>query len=325
MNTKAIGGYFELELPDRGSFLHDDGVLLNSGRNALEYVLRSLPAIKHLWIPYYTCEVVLEPVKKLDIPFSFYHINDKLEIRQPIDLGTSDYLLYTNYFGIKDSYIESLASKYGIHLIVDNAQAWFTDPIPGTSTIYSPRKFVGVPDGGVAYCPNGIDIEQFEQDYSYGRFSHLLKRIDIGPTDGYQDFRENSKSIVNQPIRRMSKLTKRLLRSIDFEQIKNRRIVNFRHLDECLREMNSFSIPPSRSFVCPMVYPFFCLDTTLRSKLIGNRVFVATYWPNVTDWTNGVGLEHELSSCLLPLPCDQRLITDDLQVLIQHLCNGIYR
>ena len=29
-----IGGYFELELLDQGGFPHDDGVLLNSGRNA---------------------------------------------------------------------------------------------------------------------------------------------------------------------------------------------------------------------------------------------------------------------------------------------------
>jgi hypothetical protein len=325
MNTKAIGGYFELELPDRGGFLHDDGVLLNSGRNALEYILRSLPDIKHLWIPYYTCEVVFEPVKKLDIPFSFYHINEKLEIDSSIELGAGDYLLYTNYFGIKDAYVECLASKYGIRLIVDNAQAWFTDPIPGTNTIYSPRKFVGVPDGGIAYCPYGIDFEQFEQDYSYERFSHLLKRIDVGPTEGYQDFRENSKSLVNQPIRSMSKLTKRLLKSIDFEDIKKRRIVNFRHLDVCLREMNSLSIPASSSFVCPMVYPFLSSNTDLRGWMIENRVYVASYWPNVTEWTNGVGQEHELSSCLLPLPCDQRLITEDLQVLIQHLCNGIYR
>ena len=38
----AIGGYFELELLNLGGFLHDDGVLLNSGRSALEYVFRAM-------------------------------------------------------------------------------------------------------------------------------------------------------------------------------------------------------------------------------------------------------------------------------------------
>ena len=75
IDSKAIGGYFELELPDYGGFLHDDGVLLNSGRNALEYVLLSLPNVRHLWIPYYTCDAILEPIKKLDIVYSFYRMN----------------------------------------------------------------------------------------------------------------------------------------------------------------------------------------------------------------------------------------------------------
>ncbi len=43
-----IGGYFELELSDRGAFPCQDGVLLNSGRNALEYILRSIPTIARL-------------------------------------------------------------------------------------------------------------------------------------------------------------------------------------------------------------------------------------------------------------------------------------
>ena len=35
---KELGGYFELELPKKTEF-HKDAVRLNSGRNALEYIL----------------------------------------------------------------------------------------------------------------------------------------------------------------------------------------------------------------------------------------------------------------------------------------------
>ena len=314
--SKAIGGYFELELPDRGRFLHDDGVLLNSGRNALEYVLRALPEVKHIWLPYYTCDVVLEPVKKLKVPFTFYHINDKLEIESPIELKTGEYLLYTNYFGIKDIYVEYLAGEYGAHLIVDNAQAWYAEPIPGISTIYSPRKFVGIPDGGIAYCPYEIDVMQFEQDYSYERFSHLLKRIDLGPTEGYQDFKKNSKVLAYNPIRRMSLLTERLLRSIDFEDIKNRRNANFVYLSSCLGDQNHFHI--SDSFACPMVYPFFSDDDRLRDRLISNQVFVATYWSNVSEWTKGE-IESKLVNNLLPIPCDHRYGKQEIDQVINSL------
>ena len=305
MTHQGIGGYFELELPDRGGFLHDDGVLLNSGRNALEYVLRSLPDVRHLWIPYYTCEVILEPVRKLGIAFSFYRIDAALEIREAIDLREGDYLLYTNYFGVKDCYVQKLAGHYGTRLIVDNAQALYADPVPGTSTIYSPRKFVGIPDGGIACCDFGIDVNQFEQDSSYDRCSHLLKRIDLGSAAGYQDFRENSGSLVNQPIRKMSRLTERMLRAIDFEEIKRKRRKNFQILNERLQKENELSFVDD-SFECPMVYPFLGEEHSLKEHLIKNGVFVATYWPNVSKWDGQFLLESRLAQDLVCLPVDQR-------------------
>ena len=65
----AIGGYFELaDCEQVDNFPHRNGVLLNTGRNALEYILRTIKQISHIYIPYFTCEVVLEPIKRLGIP-----------------------------------------------------------------------------------------------------------------------------------------------------------------------------------------------------------------------------------------------------------------
>ena len=71
---KEIGGYFELELTDRGGFPHDDGILVNSGSNALEYILRFLGDVKCVWMPYFTCSIVLKPFKNTGIPYKFYQI-----------------------------------------------------------------------------------------------------------------------------------------------------------------------------------------------------------------------------------------------------------
>ena len=54
--VNPIGGYFELELPQsKKKFPHSDGMLLNSGRHSLEYILRSMKNVGRLWIPYFTC------------------------------------------------------------------------------------------------------------------------------------------------------------------------------------------------------------------------------------------------------------------------------
>jgi hypothetical protein len=306
MTAREVGGYFELELPDYGGFLHDDGVLLNSGRNALEYVLMALGDVKCIYVPYYTCDVVLEPIQKHNIPCSFYHINKKLELDNFPSLNNGEYLIYTNYFGIKDRYVRRLADLYGIQLIVDNAQAWFAEPIKGLGAIYSPRKYVGLPDGGVAYCKKPIDESFFDQDVSFERCSHLLKRIDLGPSEGYADFKENSKQLVGQPIKRMSMLTKKMLSSIANEMVYDKRRKNFEFLHSCLKNTNRFEMPSMDSFACPMVYPYLTDDLSLRQRLIDNNVFVATYWPNVREWAPEGALERKLMDRLIPIPCDQR-------------------
>lgn len=317
MRIGGIGGYFELELPKCGGFFHDDGALLNSGRNALEYVFLALGDVKHLYVPYYTCDVVLEPVEKLGIPFTFYPINLNLEIEEKPSLQNGEYLIYTNYFGIKDEYVKKLADRYGSRLIVDNAQAWFAAPVNGVSSIYSPRKYVGVPDGGVAYCPKSICENMFAQDFSFERCSHLLKRLELDPLEGYADFKANSKQLVSQPVKRMSGLTRKLLASIDFEVVKNRRRTNFEYLHELLKNTNHFEMPSMDLFACPMVYPYLTDDKAMRKRLIENKVFVATYWPNVKVWTNEEMLENELTECLLPIPIDQRYAEEEMESIFE--------
>lgn len=318
----AIGGYFELELADRGGFPHDDGYCVNSGRNALELILSTLADISRLWIPYYTCEVILEPLEKLEIPYSFYHINCNLELRDDINLKKGEYLLLTNYFGIKDRYVEKMASRYGKQLIVDNSQAFFCEPVDGIKTFYSPRKFVGVPDGGIAIIPdNEIDMSVYEQDCSFDRCSHLLKRIDKGATEGYSDFKNNSQLLKNQPMSRMSRLTTALLRSIDFELIKAHRLRNLKFLHENLGDKNQLKCADEcLKSSCPMIYPLMTSRSAeLRQKLIGNKIFVATYWPNVSEWCKEGAVENELCSEIVPLPIDQRYDLNDMKRILIHL------
>lgn len=319
-----IGGYFSLELPIiNESYIHDKGIHLNSGRNALEYILKSITEIKCLWIPYYTCDVVLEPLKKLDIPYCFYSVNESLELASTLELKDGEYLLVTNYFGIKDGYIRQLSLQYGERLIVDNAQSFFAAPEVDIKTIYSPRKFVGIPDGGIAYMNSGIAISGFEHDISYNRCSHLLKRLDLGAEAGYNDFRENSHHLVNQPIKRMSNLTWNLLQCIDFNSVKEHRIRNFNQLHESLRCVNRLAIPDMDTFACPMVYPFMTDNDSLRERLIKCKVFVARYWPNVLDWCDEGEFEYELCKNIIPIPIDQRYGEEDMRRIINIIKTNI--
>ena len=314
---EPIGGYFELELPYYEEF-HKDAIRLNTGRNCLEYILRVRKYQKG-YIPYYTCDVVLEPFKKLGIPYEFYHINLQLELAQAIKLNPNEVLLYTNYFGLKQHYTETLAKRYGKQLIVDNTQAFYAKPIKGIDTFYTCRKFFGVPDGAYLYIDKLLDIE-LEQDYSYERIDSLTKRLDISPEAGYQDFRNTSRALVDQPIKRMSKLTQRMMQGIDYKAAAQQRRANYQLLHEALGRENHLELPLPDDAI-PMVYPHLVSTEGLREKLIENKIFIARYWPNVLEHTKPNDIDYLLAFHMQPLPIDQRYGKKEMNRIITTIKN----
>lgn len=309
---KAIGGYFSLELPFREEY-HKDAIRLNTGRNCLEYILRAR-GYKKVYVPYYTCEAVMEPIIKLGVSYEYYHIDIHFEIRNRFKLKADEALLYTNYFGLKQRYVEQLADKMGTNLIVDNTQAFYAKPIQGIDTFYTCRKFFGVADGAYLYTDKLLDVV-FTQDESWNRMAHLLKRIDLSAEEGFADFRKVDDGLDNQPIRRMSKLTQRILQSIDYETAAKKRRANYLMLHEVLGEENNLVLPFDEDAV-PMAFPFLAPVKGLREKLIENKIFVARYWPNVLEWTSKDDIEHLLAYHMQPLPIDQRYGKGDMKRII---------
>lgn len=316
MKTEGIGGYFELELPLHEEY-HKNAIRLNTGRNCLEYILRARQ-YKKVYIPYYTCDVVLEPFKKLGIPYEYYHVNIHLELRDELALKDGEALLYTNYYGLKQRYTERLAKQYGNSLIVDNTQAFYAKPIAGIDSFYTCRKFFGVPDGAYLYTDHLLDVE-LEQDLSYERMDFLTKRIDLSPEAGYQDFHFISKSFVAQPIKRMSKLTQRMMQGIDYEAVARRRRSNYQLLHEALDKENNIGMQLEDDAV-PMVYPYLVPVKGLREKLIENKVFVARYWPSVLECTTQDDIDYLLAFQMQPLPIDQRYEVEEMKRIIKIIC-----
>lgn len=311
----AIGGYFELELR-RGEHYHKDALRFNTARNCFEYILLARKYTK-VYIPYYTCEVMLQPLHKHRIAYEFYHINESLEPVEIIQLGNSEAFLYTNYFGLKQHCVEYLASIYQSQLIVDNAQAFYAPRIVGIDTFYSPRKFFGVPDGGYLYIDKVLE-QEISEDKSYSRMAHLLLRIEEGAESGYLFFRQSDDLLDNQPIRKMSALTDRILRNIDYDFVRERRRENFNYLNEQISLKNALTVRLDNNSV-PMIYPFYTKDISLRTQLIQHKVFVATYWPNVLDWCKPGELENELVNNILALPIDQRYKREEMNFIIKLL------
>ncbi len=73
---------------------------------------------------------------------------------------------------------------------------------------------------------------------------------------------------------------------------------------------------------CPMYYPYWPDKPGLRERLIGRKVFVPTYWPNVLAWAAEHTLEHRLAREVLPLPIDQRYGAREMEFIIEVIDAG---
>ncbi|MFX1385153.1 MAG: hypothetical protein ACFFBP_22265 [Promethearchaeota archaeon] len=310
---KEIGGFFGLELKI-GKEYHPTALKLNSGRNALLYILKTIKPSK-LLIPYYICNSVLEPIEKLRINYEFYLINDKFEPIITSSLGDTDYLLYVNYYGINDVIVNDLTKKFD-NLIIDNSQAFFSRP-KKFPTFYSPRKFFGVPDGAYLYINKFLN-ENLEQSTSYERCSHLLKRLDLDLQEIYDDYENAEKLFSNEPLRLMSKLTKNILSSINYKEAKSIREKNFKFLHNRLKKYNELKIN-STQLNGPMKYPLLIKRDNIKQFLIENRIYISTYWLEVLERVEKNSFEYELTKYLLPLPIDQRYDLSDMNLIVEKL------
>jgi hypothetical protein len=298
---KELGGYFELEL-NKGEHYHRYALALNSARNCFKYILQAQKPSR-VYLPAYCCDSLIEPLISENVEYAFYHIDEVFELTQMPSLKPSQRLLYINYFALKSDYITTLHQKYSTQLIIDNTQAFFERPIEGVDTFYSPRKFFGVADGGYLYTQHFLD-QKLEQDQSAERFTQLLGRYEQSASAFYADYQSAESSLINQPIKWMSKLTQGILKSIDYEKIALKRQRNFWVLQALLGEENKFKGISLTDFV-PMVYPHLTDDLKLRNRLIENKIFIAKYWLDAIERVNEQ--EKHMIENVVYLPIDQRV------------------
>lgn len=312
---KEIGGYFGLDIDDFKSNILRFDYCYQSARASLYSLLKNID-IDTIWLPKFMCYCVIKPIESLDIKIKFYSINEKFEIDTYIKLNKNDYLIYINYFGLFDEYEVDLLNLYDRDkIILDHSQALFSNHKNNLATFFSPRKFVGIPDGG--FLNTDIEIKQkINQDYdSYKRSSFLLKRLAFDASSGYEDFKRADESLECFYPKKMSNLTEILFSSIDLKKVKIKRIENFNYIHNELKSINTFPFKGESNG--PLCYPLLLKNSSLiRDKLIKENIYIPKYWQDVIDNTCSNDIEYYFSENILALPCDQRYSKKDLKRML---------
>ena len=297
---------------------HDGALALNCGRNCLAYLIKARN-IKKIKLPFYMCDSVFNVCKKYGTKISFYHIDEQFK---PVDVTLEDdeWLYLMNYYGqLTTEYLTELKCKYD-RIIVDNAQAYFDDPIPNTDTLYTCRKFFGVPDGAFLYTDASLD-EIFPVDESFERMHFLLGRFERTASEFYSEYSANNHLFLSEPIKQMSRLTDNLLHGIDYGFVKERRTANFTLYHEKLKSINQLEL---REVEGAFAYPLLIENgASIRKVLQQKKIYIPTLWPNVLKELKEGSTEFRLVADLLPLPCDQRYDNADILTILQEVCKYV--
>lgn len=311
---KEIGGYFELDrlTSDKGEY-YKNLVPLNTARNALVYLAKA-KRIKKIYIPYLLCDSVSLVCDREGIAYEYYHTDENFQPLFYRVLGQNEYLYVVNLYGqLSNDRISEIREKYK-RIIVDNIHAFFQKPVDGIDTIYSCRKFLGVPDGG--YLATDCLLEEdLPIDNSESRIGHIYGRVKDGATAHYAEFQANDASFEQLSLMQMSALTHKMLSCIDYERIKIIRENNYTYLHEQLGGMNRLKLRIPEG---PYAYPFYCENgMAVKKKLAQKKIYVATLWPNVLELDGTI--EKNYAENILPLPCDQRYGRDSMDFIIKEI------
>lgn len=314
--TRAIGGYFELEAAGGNGELYPDAIRFQSARAGFEALLCQAKP-RRIWMPRFNCGSMFEAAEAARVEVRKYAIGADLYPQRLGQLEETDFLLYVNYFGVCDEQVARLLRDYSSNrIILDHSQAFHTPPSSCLATLYSPRKFFGVPDGGYLVTRLPVASPGERDIQSMDRMRPLLIRFSEGPEAGHLESKKANLSLKGQPPMRMSVLTHALLLNIDYSGALKRRNANFNFLNSALGGVNRFPLP-AQSPNGPLCYPFLPGVEGLHEWLIGHRVFVPRYWPGVhgADGTDDDWGPTLARSCV-PLPCDQRYDETDMNRVV---------
>lgn len=309
---KEIGGYFGLDM-FAGQEYYSNAIKLNNARNALLYLLKARN-IKKLYIPWFLCDSVSNLCDRYGYAYEYYHIDRDFMPVFDKKLCADEYLYIVNFYGQLSNDVARQLSVQHQNIIFDNVHAFYQKPLEGIDTVYSCRKFFGVPDGGYL-ATNAVLNEKLPLDISADRMKHILGRFEGKASDFYGDFKANDRSFAELELREMSNLTQNLLRAIDYETVRRKRNENYAQLDSVLKAINGIkpNIPDG-----PYAYPFYCVNgMDIKNRLAKKGIFIATLWPNVLN--SGAELEIDFAKNILPIPCDQRYGEEDMRYLLDCL------
>lgn len=305
----------------------------SSGRAALYQILKYLKQekwINHILLPDYLCSSVIVPVMTLGLDYSFYPIDEQLELESSSFTKLykkASAVLVINYFGLKDltTQIQVIRSLDEQAIIIeDDVQAYyeFKKPLGDVDFKFtSIRKTFAVPDGGLVktncQLPKVVAPNTFGQ---YKAAAALLKSMREGNFNDhiYLELFEKGESLIDGELEcGMSSIAVKLFYTLEEERVKIRRLNNAQYLIGLLGKLGIKPLLPVNDGCVPLFIPIVLNNRDeVRKRMFQHGIFCPVHWP-----IEGVDLKRGkvLAETELSLIVDQRYGQKEMDEILKSL------
>lgn len=331
---KLIGGQFGLPeyligTPSSPDFISGEPVLLFNARSGIKLVVDQLKPGK-VWLPSYLCPTMVAAVDKNISSINMYRMNECLSPCSSdflSEMKPDDLFICIDYFGFPfDEHLIEQVKLRGCKVMRDCSQALFCDFHNDQLCdfhLFSPRKFLGVPDGGVLHAKKKISFQTghllpSDEAAFLAMLQAVVLRRDFdlfGENREWFDFFQKGEALFGANASPMSDVTRMLLMcGFDYDFIQTQRRNNYHVLAERLNQVALFPRLPDD--VVPLGFPVSVPDRDIvRARLFEKEIFPPIHWDirNIvpTDFIES----HYLFRHIMTLPCDQRYDENDMNYL----------
>ncbi|HZS70356.1 MAG TPA: DegT/DnrJ/EryC1/StrS family aminotransferase [Candidatus Acidoferrum sp.] len=323
--SKIIGGMFGLDArfqpaPAPPPFIEPGSLLLANARSGIRVLIEQLKPAR-VWMPSYLCAAMLDGAG--DAPVHFYAVGADLSVPDLNGIAERDLVIIVDYFGFPApvSLIQHAKSR-GAWVLEDACQALLTGGVGRLSdfVLFSPRKFVGTPDGGILTSHSDFKLDQLRLEdppasWALKAFEAVVLRREFdlygGDRRWFTVFQELERECPVGRFRMSDVSQMLLLHTFDYAAIAQARRENYARLAGRLGGIALFpSVPPH---VAPLGFPVRVeARDRVREALFAACIYPPVHWPISDIVPDRFTDSRRLSREILTLPCDQRYTPEDM-------------
>jgi len=342
-----IGGDFEINSFSTKNYNsvktlvnNQPGSWTNNGRSAFYLILQQLKAkgVKHIHLPSFLCQSILQPVISFGLDYSFYPVQTDLTALP--DPPSNSAILLIHYFGFINAAADGLRADSGHDyiLIEDACHVFLNDEYFNESEnqllFFSTRKHSPTVLGG--WCNLELDLDEPSKNIEVCTWKSLAARfmkgmylskkdreIDPATEDFYLELFRDSEELLDSEIHptKPPQIIMNLIDSIHWDDVSRRHRNNWQTLQKLIGDKVEPIFDHLPDGAVPLGYVIRLKNRdTVKEKLAAHRIFAPVHWPLPEEVDNKNFPDSKmLSDSLLTLPIDQRYGPDDMNYIANTL------